>query len=156
MKLKWTMPKSHHRRELKWRQVSRILYTNLSSLRTSFPFGGYRKKYTREWHARTACSRELEPIEHYNPECEDLVGAYDICTISSLRSKRFQSSHCAKVRAGEKKKGHSFFFFCSRPDVLDELARKRLLRRLTRDKFLSADQRSPNWANKVRIKVTRG
>ena len=63
---------------------------------------------------------------------------------TSLRSKRFQSSHCAKVRAGEKKKSILFFFFCSRPDVLDELARKRLLRRLTRDKFLSADQRSPN------------
>ena len=28
---------------------------------------------------------------------------------SSLRSKRFQSSYCAKVRA-EAKKGHSFFF----------------------------------------------
>ena len=42
----------------------------------------------------------------------------------SLRSKRFQLSQCAKVRAG------AFLFFCSRPDVLDELARKRLLRRL--------------------------
>ena len=42
----------------------------------------------------------------------------------SLRSKRFQLSHCAKVRAG------AFLFFCSRPDALDELARKRLLRRL--------------------------
>ena len=57
VKLRWTMPKSHHQRELKWRQVSRILYTNLSSLRTSFPFGGYRKKYTHKWHARRACSR---------------------------------------------------------------------------------------------------
>ena len=68
---------------------------------------------------------------------------------NSLRSKRFQSSYCAKVRAEAKKKGGrergrgkeevpSFpspspvipFFFCSRPDVLYELARKRLLRRL--------------------------
>ena len=63
---------------------------------------------------------------------------------TSLRSKRFQSSHCAKVRAGAKKrwKGEgegrkvSFFplpvprHFCFRPDILDELARKRLLRRL--------------------------
>ena len=62
---------------------------------------------------------------------------------TSLRSKRFQSSYCAQVRAGAKKKGgrgrrrgviplplprHSFF--CSRPNFLDELARKRLLRRL--------------------------
>ena len=39
----------------------------------------------------------------------------------SLRSKRFQLSQCAKVRAG------AFLFFCSRPD---ELARKRLLRGL--------------------------
>ena len=53
----------------------------------------------------------------------------------SLRSKRFQSSYCAKVRAGAKKNPlplplpcHSFF--CSRPNFLDELARKRLLRRL--------------------------
>ena len=41
----------------------------------------------------------------------------------SLRSKRFQSSYCAQVRA-------SFLFFCSRPNFLDELGRKRLLRRL--------------------------
>ena len=53
----------------------------------------------------------------------------------SLRSKRFQSSYCAKVRAGAKKNPlplplpcHSFF--CPRPNFLDELARKRLLRRL--------------------------
>ena len=60
---------------------------------------------------------------------------------ASLRSKRFQSSYCAKVRAGAKQeKGWvpSFpspspvipSFFCSRPNFLDELARKRLLRRL--------------------------
>ena len=41
----------------------------------------------------------------------------------SLRSKRFQSSYCAKVAAGAKKR-------CIRPNFLDELARKRLLRRL--------------------------
>ena len=56
---------------------------------------------------------------------------------SSLRSKRFQSSYCAKVRAGAKKNHSpppppSFLFFCSRPNFLDELARKRLLRRLPR------------------------
>ena len=54
----------------------------------------------------------------------------------SLRSKRFQSSYyCAKVRAGAKKKGGPspspvIPFFCSRPYFFDELARKRLLRRL--------------------------
>ena len=64
---------------------------------------------------------------------------------TSLRSKRFQSSYSAKGGAGAKKNGrgkgeeetlarkplHSFF--CSRPNFLDELARKRLLRRLVRD-----------------------
>ena len=68
----------------------------------------------------------------------------------SLRSKRFQSSYCAYVRAraikrwkGEEGAGGggrkvSFFplplprhsFSCSPPNFLDELARKRLLRRL--------------------------
>ena len=43
---------------------------------------------------------------------------------TSLRNKRFQSSYCAKVRAGAKKKR------CSLPNSLYELARKRLLRRL--------------------------
>ena len=38
------------------------------------------------------------------------VSAYNI----SLRSKRFQSSNCAKVRAGAKK--GAFLFFCSRPN----------------------------------------
>ena len=38
--------------------------------------------------------------------------------LSSLRSRRFQSSYWAKA------------FFCSLPNFLDELARKRLLRRL--------------------------
>ena len=55
--------------------------------------------------------------------------------IRSLRSKRFQSSYCAKVRAGHFPSPPPpprpfFFFFCSRPNFLDELARKRLLRRL--------------------------
>ena len=35
--------------------------------------------------------------------------------LSSLRSKRFQSSYCAKVRAEAKK-----IFFCSCPSFLDE------------------------------------
>ena len=52
----------------------------------------------------------------------------------SLRSKRFQSSYCAKVRAEAIPLPRHFFFFCSRPDVLDELARKRLLRRLLKGK----------------------
>ena len=46
----------------------------------------------------------------------------------SLRSKRFQPSYCAKVRAG------AFpFFFAHVPTFLDKLARKRLLRRLVAD-----------------------
>ena len=46
----------------------------------------------------------------------------------SLRSKRCQSSYCAKARAeAKKKKG------CSLPNFLDELARKRLPRRLEKD-----------------------
>ena len=52
---------------------------------------------------------------------------YDSKLLSSLRSKRFQSSYGAKVRAGAKKK----LFFALVPTFLDELARKRLLRRLT-------------------------
>ena len=38
-------------------------------------------KSTRASGERGELARELEPIEHYNPKCEDLVGAYDICTI---------------------------------------------------------------------------
>ena len=62
----------------------------------------------------------------------------------SLRSKRFQSSYSAKFGVGAKKMEgggtawflHSpppprSFLFCSRSSFLDELARNRLLRRLT-------------------------
>ena len=45
----------------------------------------------------------------------------------SLRSKRCQSSYCAKARAEAKKKG-------SLPNFLDELARKHLPRRLEKDR----------------------
>ena len=48
----------------------------------------------------------------------------------SLLSKRFQSSYCAKVRAGAKKRVIPFFLV---PTFLDELARKRLPRRLVAD-----------------------
>ena len=85
---------------------------------------------------------------------EKLYRATFICQdglyVFSLRSKRFQSSYWAKVRAGAKKKVEgggggekrrflhspppppppSFLFFCSGPNFLDEHARKRLLRRL--------------------------
>ena len=40
---------------------------------------------------------------------------YEGWYIISLRSKRFQSSYCEKVRAGAKK-----FFFCSCASFLDE------------------------------------
>ena len=85
------------------------------------------------------------------PSRQSPLSSHHLYNVGSLRSKRFQSSYCAKVRAGAKKKKvegggggeKSFllspppppsflFFFCSRPDVLDELARKRLLRRLQR------------------------
>ena len=57
---------------------------------------------------------------------------------------RFQSSYCAKVRAGAKKR--SFLFFCSHPcNFLDELERKRLLRRLMHDRF----RLSPKRGNKI-------
>ena len=49
-----------------------------------------------------------------------------IWKISSLRSKRFQSSYGAKVSAGAKKR----VFFAFVPTFLDELARKPLLLRL--------------------------
>ena len=82
---------------------------------------------------------------------------------ASLRSKRFQSSYRAKVRAGAKKKGGrgrgrgeevpSFpssspvipFFFCSRPNFVDELARKRLLRRLTLSIALIFNNMMTRW-----------
>ena len=51
----------------------------------------------------------------------------------SLRSKRFQSSYCAKVRAEAKKRflhspppPPSFIFFCSCPSFLDELREEAL------------------------------
>ena len=47
----------------------------------------------------------------------------DIHRMISLRSKHFQSSYCAKVP----------FIFALAPTFLDELARKRLLRRLQDD-----------------------
>ena len=71
------------------------------------------------------------------------------CLWNSLRSKRFQSSYCAKLRAGAKKKKGGrgrrrgeeevpsfpfpspvIPFFALVPTFLDELAQKRLLHRL--------------------------
>ena len=61
----------------------------------------------------------------------------------SLRSKRFQPSYCAKVRAG------AFpFFFAHVPTFLDELARKRLLRRLVAD-----PGEGPGWAGPPLLRV---
>ena len=65
----------------------------------------------------------------------------------SLRSKRFQSSYCAKVRAEAKKKVPSFpspspvvHFFCSSPSFLDEprketLATQATLAEIKTDRF---------------------
>ena len=62
----------------------------------------------------------------------------------SLRSKRFQSSYCAKVRAGAKKKVKGVIpFFRSRPNFLEKLARKHLLSRL------------PLHLSGVRVRITR-
>ena len=76
---------------------------------------------------------------------ETIVGSL----LCSLHSKRFQSSYCTKVRTRAKKGGRGrgmgeeetsfpsfpspspvIPFFYSRPNFLDKLARKRLLRRL--------------------------
>ena len=47
----------------------------------------------------------------------------------SLRNKRFQSSYCTKVGARAKEKMDMILFFSLVPaNLLDELARKRLLR----------------------------
>ena len=53
----------------------------------------------------------------------------------ALRNKRFQSSYCAKVRAGAKREKR-----CSLPNFLYELARKRLLRRLPPHKSWNSDK----------------
>ena len=66
----------------------------------------------------------------------DLLKYTQFFFLCSLRSKRFQSSYCAKVRAGAKKGSFPspspviHFVFCSCPAFQTNLARKRLLRRL--------------------------
>ena len=68
---------------------------------------------------------------------QDHVGTHFSLWVYGLRSKRFQSSYCAKVRAGAKTLPlpRPFFFFFALVPTLDELARKRLLRRLMGLKF---------------------
>ena len=70
--------------------------------------------------SRCACVRESHRTQNslvFNINCGfDCKGWRLDC---NLRSKRFQSSYCATVGA------------CSRPNFLDELARKRRLRRIT-------------------------
>ena len=53
--------------------------------------------------------------------------------------------YCAKVRAEPKKKVIPFFFALAPAHFLDELARKRLLRRLMHDRF----RLSPKRGNKI-------
>ena len=75
--------------------------------------------------------------------------------IVSLRSKRFTSRYCAKVGARAKEmedeRGGRFsflpspsgdipLFLLSRPNFLDQLARKRLLRRLSNNMFFVAEK----------------
>ena len=69
------------------------------------------------------------------PEFVKVMSIY----LRSLRSKRFQSSYSAKVRAFPLPP-RSFFFFCSRPNFLDELAPKRLLCRLISTFILSHEK----------------
>ena len=60
---------------------------------------------------------------------------YKICFSNSCkRSKRFQSSYCAKVKSGSKKKveGGGGFFFCSCPSFLDEPREETLATQATR------------------------
>ena len=66
----------------------------------------------------------------------DLLKYTQLFFLCSLRSKRFQSSYCAKVRAGAKKVRSPpppplfILFFALVPAFQTNLARKRLLRRL--------------------------
>ena len=67
----------------------------------------------------------------------------------SLRSKRFQSSYCAKVRAEAKKKvegGGSLIFFCSCPSFLDEPHQETLA---TQAMFLMALLLAPDGCSTV-------
>ena len=92
----------------------------------------------RRFLAQHSFAIMLEQCCNYSKQCRNNV---------SLRSKRFQSSYCANVRAGAKKKkrwkgeGEGFllspppppsflFFFALVPAFWTNLARKRLLRRL--------------------------
>ena len=65
----------------------------------------------------------------------DLLKYTQLFFLCSLRSKRFQSSYCAKVRAGAKK-GSSpspviHFVFCSCPSFLDEPRKETLATQAT-------------------------
>ena len=69
---------------------------------------------------------------------------------SSLRSKRFQSSYFAKVRA-EAKKGLSFIFFCSCPRFLDEPREETLATQAKKkvSQWSVVKEKKYNWVRKV-------
>lgn len=69
------------------------------------------------------------------------------CSVS-LRSKRFQSSNCAKVGATAKKKKMEI---CSSPNFLDELVRKRLLCRLSSSRFVFMEYSSFSFSNSFHL-----
>ena len=70
---------------------------------------------------------------------------------SSLRSKRFQSSYCAKVRAEAKKKRLSFIFFCSCPSFLDEPREETLAMQAKKkvSQWSVVKEKNSNWVRKV-------
>ena len=75
---------------------------------------------------------------------------------SSLRSKRFQSSYFAKVRA-EAKKGLSFIFFCSCPRFLDEPREETLATQAKKkvSQWSVVKEKKYNWVRKVAWKNSR-
>ena len=115
---------------------SRAALGGARSLRASSPFGVYREKYTHEWHARgdatTGDGGEKGELATRPGLERSLINLY------SLRSKRFQSSYCVKVS--------------SRPNFLDELARKRLLRRL---KFIFPPRKPRDTAKRENCHLKR-
>ena len=83
-----------------------------------------------QWRAWT---EELKLTRHAN----NSLGSWE-SSLDSLRSNGFQSSYCVKVGARAKEMA----LFCFRPNFLDELARKRLLRNSSYYLFQNTERRA--------------